>query len=58
MKLEESWDKEPCDECGEYGYTWRLRVKDYDDDDSSDGYVRVHLCKKCLVKLLHLIIER
>ena len=59
MTLEETWDKEYCEECGEYDYVWELRVKYYDDDDSdSNGYVQVRLCKKCLLKLMKLIVER
>ena len=32
MTLEETLDKDRCDECGAYEYVWELRVKDFDDD--------------------------
>lgn len=51
MKLEESYDKNHCDECGDYGYTFEITL---DNDD----YPKLRLCKKCLLKLLKAIIER
>lgn len=51
MKLEESYDKGCCDECDAYDYVWELQTK-------NDEYATLRLCKGCLMKLLHLIVER
>ena len=57
MKLEESYDKRTCDECGEYDYVWELKLK-HEDECGEYEYTDVKLCKKCLMRLLKLIIER
>ena len=51
MKLEESWDKYHCDECGDYTYVFKLTLE-------GDEYETISLCKSCLIKLLKAIIER
>ena len=51
MKITETDDKRPCEECDGYGYAFELKLK-------TDKYPTVTLCKNCLLKLLKAIIER
>ena len=53
MKLVESYDRNSCDACDEYEFTFDLTLSD-DEDDCPD----LRLCKKCLLKLQKLIYER
>ena len=50
MKLQELNDKTICDNCDEYDYTFEIQT--------DTGIVAIRLCKKCLLQLLKLIIER
>lgn len=50
MKLEELCDKAYCDNCDTYDYAFEIKTE--------TGIVSIRLCKKCLLKLLKLIIER
>lgn len=50
MRIEETYDKTTCDECGDYTYAFKVVT--------SDGVVILELCKKCLLQLLKAIIER
>jgi hypothetical protein len=52
MRLVETDDKYSCDECGDYTYLYKLYIEDKIE------YCPVNLCKKCLLNLLKLIIER
>jgi hypothetical protein len=52
MKIQESYDKEFCHECNEYGYVFEI----YIGDDAE--YPKLRLCKSCLLKLFDAIIRR
>lgn len=51
MKLEESYDKNNCDECDAYEYVFEITT-------ANDDWPTMRLCKKCLLKLLKAIVER
>lgn len=51
MKLVESDYKYTCDECEDYTYVFQIETRDED-------YHQMRLCKRCLLDLLKLIIER
>lgn len=48
MTLNESYEKYPCEECDQYTYVFEIKI----------GDCTTRLCKKCLLNLLKLIIER
>lgn len=58
MKVEETRDKNCCDECGEYDYAFEIRVRSGRDEDEKKDYALLTLCKPCLLKLLKAIVER
>lgn len=51
MELTESEYKHSCDECDAYTYVFEIETRD-------ENYPEMRLCKKCLLQLLKLIIER
>ncbi len=53
MKLVELYDEYDCDECDEYTSVFLIT---FEGDEAYPEKIR--LCKKCLLKLLKLIIER
>ena len=56
MKLQETYDKDICEECDEYTYVFKIDI----GDDIEGGFPehRIRLCKKCLLNLFKLILER
>jgi hypothetical protein len=51
MKLEETDYKYSCDECDTYDYLFEIETQ-------PENYHSIRLCKKCLLNLLKMIIER
>jgi hypothetical protein len=56
MNLREKYDKHSCEECDEYTYVYEIKIGAEDEDDY--GASTIYLCKKCLLKLFKLILER
>lgn len=55
MLLKEKYEKWTCEECDTYDYVFEIEIGDETEGSYS---TRIRLCKKCLLKLLKLIIER
>lgn len=53
MKLVELYDDYICDECGECTSVFSIAF-----EEDKECPTKIRLCKKCLLKLLKLIIER
>lgn len=56
MNLQESYNKYSCEECDEYTYVFKIDIGDNDESDFPENTIR--LCKKCLLNLFKLILER